>query len=234
MDNFGIVDKNFIQNYIKTKIETLVISDSLSLTHRYVILYDIHKLTKDAIKILAHLTESFYKSSRFIVTTNTLGSLGHSFCSKFGFYRFSCVKYDPLYTYLNMIVKDNEYTLTTDEIDQIIEEQEYNIENCINAVQFKCICGSQYTFVDDIFNEIKSNILSKINMKSIRNNFYKLLICNFEGTFIIKKLYKLLYTHIDNKHKLVQSIARIEHRIIKSERVIYHLELFVYSLWNFI
>tara|TARA_Y100000389_G_C17267770_1_gene416351 strand:- start:361 stop:759 length:399 start_codon:yes stop_codon:yes gene_type:complete len=129
------------------------------------------------------------------------------------------------------MIKDTGYSLDKKDIDQVIDKQDLNIQNCVNLIQLKCISGSKTTFVDDILNDIVENILCKTNIKLIRNNFYKLLICNFNGTFILKKLYKLLYDKIDNNYELINTIAQIEHRIIKSERTIYHLELFVYKIW---
>ena len=231
LEKYGSIDKYIISDYLKKKIETMSILEDGSLTYKLVILYNLECLTKVAQDILRKLMETYYRSSRFIFTTNNLNVIIPSFRSRCFTYRLGHVTYDDLFNYMQTIMKRYDMELSNNEIEHIINLHDKNIESCINHLQYIYTIKEKRlnTPIHSCYSDIINHIKNKSAFKKIRDLLYNLLTNNIDNTEIIKGIYKETLKHCNEnmKNTLTHLASKYEHRIAICERPIYHIEAFV-------
>ena len=235
MENFGSIDKLFIQHYLKQKINTMFLSSSMQLTYKYVILYNIDLLSNAAQNMIQILADRYSKSSKFILTSRIF-TINNNIKSKFINYSIPLVEHVKLQKFLQSICDEKQINMTSQELSNIIKINNNNIQKCINKLQMIKICNKYTSIFDEIVINLSNHIVNKHNFSLIRDLFYKSIVLHFNTSDMLKRLMSNLFENIDSTHWhiIIHIFATTEHNIKISEREIFHLEYLVYRIWQII
>ena len=234
LDKFGSVDKQFIQCFLKEKLNTMFLSSTINLTYKYIILYNIHNLSNDAQRLIKTISEKFGKSGRFILTSKSY-IVNDSLKSAFMNYIVPNINTNDLLNFLKLICNDKNVLINEKGLIELIENNNNNIELCINKLQLLKVCNKSKSIIDEKIISLFNKIRKKVDIKSIRNDFYNLLIYNLSGTDIMCRLWKLFSeSECCEKNKIIHIFAATDHALQLCEREIFHFEYMVFQLWTFI
>jgi DNA polymerase III delta prime subunit len=227
VNDIGTNHRQFIHNILKKIIQNMSLNKNTELTHKFIILYNIHNLSKNAQVSLKSLIEYNQCCTKFILISNSIGAISHMLLSHFSIYKFRNPFTDEVLIYMKSILQQEKKYVEESVILNIMNEHLPDVEKCVHKMQHKA-CGID----DDIticLNEICLSII-KGKYNKIRDNTYILIVNNITCSVIIKEITdKLLSTpNIPTKikYKIIESAAKFEHRLHHSEREIYHVEGF--------
>lgn len=233
VNDIGTNHRQFIYTILKKIIQNMSLSKNIELSHKFIILYNVNKLSKNAQIALKSLIEYHAGCTQFILITASIGSISNTLLSHFYVYKCVFPQTNEILDYLkNILVKEN-IELDIGILNGILETHLPDIEKCVHALYHKA-----YDRKDDVcecLNEICHSIL-KGKYKEIRENIYTLIVNNIPCSQIIKDLTLIMITNpiISNrtKHHIISSGAKFEHRLYYSERELYHVEGFTsYCVW---
>lgn len=218
---FGTNERYVVKNILQKLSESYVISENNTIAHKLIVIYNIEFLSKESQNIIGVFLEKHVACSRYLFTSNNMSGVHRSLKTHCTMYRLPRLSVESLRTHLEFIaMKEN----VQQEVDYvaIIDQNDAHADHCIDRFQMK-VLGVESSF-DQQLNRLYEIVWSKkLNkLKLIREILYTLLVNNVDP----KRIIHATLIRFRQGPGLVYWAAEYEHRLVRCERPMYHLEAF--------
>lgn len=234
IEKIGNIDKYIINEFLKNKLVHYSIDNNGKIIQKLIILYNIHNLTTRSLHLLQCFIETFKLSCKFIFTTHYLNRLSKRFHSLSYIYRVPAVHPDALFEFIISILNDKGIVYTKKDVYKIINENDCHISASICNSELLYKHEQQESYFTYSINNIVNDLLKNKHISAIRKHIYANIINNISGSCMIKHITKKLLNSSDisftDKHFIINSASKYEHRCVIGERDIYHIEAFIISI----
>jgi DNA polymerase III delta prime subunit len=207
-------------------------------TFNVVVIHNFGKLSQCAQDSLRMTMEQYTHICRFILWCGSLSDVKTPLNSRCIIKVVPSPEDDELKKYLLMIVKNEGISITTKQINNIIEESHGNIKKALWYIDFIKHNIKLETNYDKSIATMCDLILEKDlkNVLLMRPIYFGLMITNYIGTNILRDLIKKLITSnkISNveKLKIVENGCQFDYRLVQGRREILQIEAFFVSIIN--
>jgi DNA polymerase III delta prime subunit len=247
---YGIYDKVILQNFINFITQNV----NNVKYHKYVVINNAHKLTTKAQLSIRRTIETKSDRLAFIFIENSYYNMIPAIKSRCITYLLEGPTKEIITQHLKHII-DNETSeireatelIKSIDIDKIIMKNGLNLKYCINELNV-IVEKIKNGYIGDLYNSFTdgyyTNILTYLCQKEkdisviedIRKNIYMLLIFDNEPLDIIMEINNRLLLLSPNNNifisKLLECIIDFGSDIIKCNEHIYHMEKYIWNIWD--
>lgn len=229
-------DRYLIQDVVKEYAKKPI---NLFLTKKHfkiVLINNIDNLSYYAQTSLRRTMENYSNTCRFIMWSRSLSKVIDPIRSRCYCFRLQSPTEISMLKILMDISCKEHMQLTYSNYIEIINIANGNIKKALWLLELKKIGDTYTTTYDEIMETIVDYILTYqlINLKTIRELLYKIMITNISGTQIIKDIIRRIMQNDDVpficKMDISEYSAIFEHNLIKGRREIIHLEAFIIKI----
>jgi len=248
--NSGL-DKYIILEIVRDYAKKKIINNNFPF--RIVLINNIESLNFYAQFSLKSIMEKYHKTCRFILMSNQISKLIDPITSRCLNIKFNYLSESELKSYIYYILVNEKILFSKNVIKNIIDNSDFNLKKTIWLIQMKIFNIKNYelswtssidTFIDimkNIFSTRKINNNQHINEKLIvitRYILYNIFTTNISSIDILETIInKIINSNLfDVKllNKILQIASDVEKRLNISKRSTFHLEYFLYNVYNII
>jgi replication factor C subunit 3/5 len=227
-------DRYLIQDIVKEYAQRAPLDIFTKKKHfNTVLINNIDNLSYYAQTSLRRTMEIYSSTCRFIMWCSSLSKVIEPLRSRCYCFRVPAPTDDDMFGYLLEITQKENIQLDLKQRNNIIKLAQGNIKTVLWLLELTKLKENFATTYDEVIEEITKLILTTnmIQIITIRDLLYKIMITNITGSQIIKDIVKALLNNpsisVDNKIDIVQLSAKYEHNLIRGRRQIIHLEAFI-------
>jgi replication factor C subunit 3/5 len=238
-------DKHIICDYVNNICKSFNI---ITGNYRIIVFRNAEFLSKQAQQSLRYIIERHMKTSRFIFIMKTISPLINPIKSRCILYRFSIPTDIQINNILTDIIIKEELTISKNIIIKIIKRckiigeksnltiaigllNEYIVSTDIKNCNIDYI--NEYNKILKYITTNKQNITNNL-LSNIRTTIYLIFTNHNNINYLIQYItYKLIHDDkytTDMKCKITHNAAKYQHLIVTSNKVVIHIEAFLYSI----
>jgi len=215
---FTNYQKYFVKHILKPIVKNLSIANNGSVCSKLIVIYNLHLLHIASQQELRTLIEKYSTYANFVFVTSKVGNIINTIVSNTTQFRISRPSTKDLNKYIKTTLAKDNISISTRVINNHIELNDNHVTNVISSLQF--YDNKIPNEMDKSLNKLCEYIIS-CKFKQIREMLYIIMINNVH--------YDEILTHVVNYFKrsyIARYAAIYSHKLVNSERVIYHLEAF--------
>ena len=229
-------DRISLVNLLNQLIQTKDINTS---AYKIIVIRNIHYLNSDIIKFLGSVIEKYVESVRFIlITSSNYSRVMHILQGKYFFIKIPSPDRQKILEFSNDIFNENNITISSNNINKIIDNSERNLHKLIIHIQL-CCENEKYIsykspmeiYISEIFKMMKKK--TNTSLIKLREYIYNLITKNINIKLFIKHFIKesLNQNLTTNQILEIQKWACIfDERLSYSYKEVVHFEAFIYKI----
>lgn len=242
--SLGSNEKNFVQNFLKSYIETKNIGLGIN---KLILIKNAHLLSKQTQLSLRKILEVSMSTSRFIFEVSHLSNFAECLLSRCFLIRIPVPKIQDVKLCLINYSKKINFKINNSQIDEIINEStkidDYiNLKKVFGFYRYSMFTKKKFSFLyyekfDEIINYMTNKKISFVILQKIRdivNELYINLIPMKELLFyLFNKIFELNKTD-DFRYKLIELTSNCDTLLNNGNKDCLHLEYYIVSIIDII